>query len=41
MPEYATSESVAAEAKRLDVRAEDIFAKVRVTVAGLSEGVLA
>jgi tetratricopeptide (TPR) repeat protein/type II secretory pathway predicted ATPase ExeA len=41
MPEHATSESLAAEAKRLDVRAEDIFAKVRVTVAGLSEGVLA
>jgi tetratricopeptide (TPR) repeat protein len=40
MPEHATSESVAAEAKRLAVRAEDIFAKMRVTVAGLSEGVL-
>jgi tetratricopeptide (TPR) repeat protein len=40
-PEHATSELVAAEAKQLAGRAEDIFAKMRVTVDGLSEGVLA
>ena len=36
MPEHAHDETVAAEAKQLAGRAEDIFARMRATVNGLS-----